>query len=162
MHTSSRRELLLPTTGDDAGVVRALLELERDAVRIYAAAADRLSDPTARTARRVLEQEQAHVRGLERSLRRLGHNPPGGTDVGVPGLERALSEGAGAFARFAAGHEERVVAAYLQAVGRLRRPGLRSPVASILANEAQHLALFREALGRNPVPRAFETGVSVH
>jgi rubrerythrin len=162
MHTSSRRGLLLPRTGNDADVVRALLRLERDAVQVYEAGASRLNGPAARLARQVLEQERAHVKGLENSLRRLGERPTSEPQPDVPGLQRAAAGGSVVFAGFAARHESEVIAAYLQALGRLRRPGLRSPVASILANEGQHLALFREALGRNPVPEAFETGGPLH
>jgi rubrerythrin len=158
MHTSGRGELLLPTTGDDAEVVRALLQLERDSVRVYEAAQGRLDGVAGRLARRILEQERAHARGLARSLRQLGRAPAREPAAQIPGLERAIARGPGAFASFAARHEAEIVGAYLQALERLRRPGLRSPVASILANEGQHLALLRETLGDDPVPRAFETG----
>jgi hypothetical protein len=40
------------------------------------------------------------------------------------------------------------------------RPGLRQPLASIMACEGQHLVVLRQALGRDPLPRAFETGRS--
>ena len=160
MHTSSRRELLLPTTGNDADVIRALLELEREAVHMYGFAAKRLDGTAGRLARRIREQERAHSDGLARSVHRLGQAPPHEGMVEMKGLRRAVDEGGPAFARFAAARESRVVAAYLRALGRLRRPGLCGPVASILANEAQHLTLLREYLGRDPVPSAYESGIS--
>ena len=40
------------------------------------------------------------------------------------------------------------------------RPGLRQPLASIMACDAQHLVVLRQALGRDPLPQAFETGRS--
>lgn len=158
MHTAGHTGLLLPRTGNDADVVRALLKLERDAVRIYERGARSLEGPTARLAEQVLQQERAHVEGLENALRRMGQRP--GTEEGpdLLGLQRAVSGGPPAFARFAARHESEMVTAYLQAIGRLRRPGLRGPLASVLVNEGQHLSLFRERLGQNPVPHAFETG----
>jgi rubrerythrin len=161
MHTSGQRRLLLPATGNDVEVVAALLQLERDAVRIYEAAQGRVDGALGRLTRRILDQERAHARGLARSLRRLGESPPSEPGAQIPGLEGALARGPRAFAGFASRHEADIVAAYLQALERLRRPGLRSPVASILANEGQHLSLLREELGGNPVPRAFETG-AVH
>jgi len=50
------------------------------------------------------------------------------------------------------------IAAYYEAQQSLRRAEFLQTAAAIMANEGQHLALLREALHREPVPNAFETG----
>lgn len=50
------------------------------------------------------------------------------------------------------------VAAYYDASKKLQQARLLQTAAQIMSNEGQHLAVLRQALGRNPVPNAFETG----
>ena len=54
--------------------------------------------------------------------------------------------------------ETNAIAAYYEAQQSLRRAEFLQTTAAIMANEGQHLALLREALHREPVPNAFETG----
>lgn len=51
-----------------------------------------------------------------------------------------------------------VVAAYLQAIPRLSQGKVRADVASILANEAQHVSVLRAKLRLSPIPSALVTG----
>ena len=60
--------------------------------------------------------------------------------------------------RFAIGLEEVAIAAYVDAVPRLSSPDLRATVSQIATNEAEHLSVLRQALGREPAPQAFVTG----
>jgi hypothetical protein len=57
--------------------------------------------------------------------------------------------------RFAASLEQGAVTAYLGAVPMLDDRELARAAASILGDEAMHLAVLRYALGDNPVPAAF-------
>jgi hypothetical protein len=52
------------------------------------------------------------------------------------------------------------LAAYYEAHAKLKDPGLLSAAASIMANEAQHLVVLRQALKKNPSPSALVTGRS--
>jgi uncharacterized membrane protein len=54
--------------------------------------------------------------------------------------------------------EMAAVAAYLDAQRKLIDAKLLQTGASIMANEAQHLVVLRQAVKRDPVPNAFETG----
>jgi hypothetical protein len=54
--------------------------------------------------------------------------------------------------------ENAQVAAYLDAITQLNKSSDRASVASILANDAQHLSVALLTLGRNPIPEAFVTG----
>lgn len=58
---------------------------------------------------------------------------------------------------FALELEAMAVAAYHDAHRRLRDVALLKTAASVMATEGQHLVVVRRALGRAPVPRAFET-----
>ena len=142
----------------DVEVLRAAVNLEQRAVFTYGAAVPRLDGRDARLARQFQGQEEQHAAGLSRALRnRGGHPPPAPRGAGdVPGLSAALSGGRTAILRFAVALEEMAVATYYDAARTLREPRLLASVARIIGNEAQHLAVLREALGRDPVPSAFE------
>ena len=57
--------------------------------------------------------------------------------------------------RFAASLEQGAVSAYLGAVPIFKNRDLAKAAASILGDEAMHLAILRNALGEAPVPGAF-------
>jgi rubrerythrin len=151
---------LLGTAGEalaaargDRQIVTAAIVLEQHAVAIYDAALEtgRLDPSLQKIVRHLRDQEREHADGLARALRGLGGRrpPPGSTLEGFPRGHR--------FANFALQMEDELIAAYYEAMPRLR-PGLRQPLASIMASEAQHLVVLRQALGRDPLPQAFETG----
>ena len=54
--------------------------------------------------------------------------------------------------------ENRVIAAYLDALPKLTSGEIRARAASILASEAEHLSVIQGALGRPQVPTAFVVG----
>jgi rubrerythrin len=146
----------------DAGILQAAVELEQRMVLAYDSAlrSGKLDAASTRVARLFRKQEQAHVDSLTAALRDLGGKPPPRprSPREVPGLAAALREGQAAITRFAIELETMAVAGYYDAQGKLESPQLLSTTASIMANEAQHLAVLRQALGRNPSPEAFVTG----
>jgi len=145
----------------DASVLEAAVGLEQQAVFAYTAAADSgklgTSEPIARL---FAEQEQEHADGLARALRERGGSPPPKptSPMDVPGLAEAAGGNAVDITNFAIELETMAVAAYYDAHGKLRAPELLATGASIMANEAQHLVVLRQALGKNPSPDAFVTG----
>ena len=148
---------------DDASVLEAAVGLEQQAVVAYTAAADSGKlGRSERVARLFAGQEQEHADGLTRALRDRGGSPPpkpaGAMDI--PGLAAAAGGDAMDILGFAVELETMAVAAYYDAHGKLGAPELLATGASIMGNEAQHLVVLRQALGRNPSPRAFVTGAS--
>lgn len=145
----------------DADVIERAVGLEQDAVFAYRAAAHtgKLGSVT-RVASLFAEQEQEHADALTRALAGLGGKPPAKPESAgdVPGLERAAAGSARELLTFAVELETMAVKAYYEAHGKLRNPRLISTSAAIMANEAQHLVVLRQALGRNPSPDAFVTG----
>jgi hypothetical protein len=137
----------------DREIVSAAIHLEWRAADIYGAAASDSSAPPAlrRLAAHLHDQEEDHAVGLVHALRGLGGRPPARPEPQHRGPRGR------AFGPFAIELENRLVAAYYEAMPRLR-PGLRQPLGSIMASEGQHLVVLREALGRDPLPQAFEKG----
>ncbi len=54
--------------------------------------------------------------------------------------------------------EQAQIEAYIAAVPLLSKGSIRAAVAAICANDAQHVAILRLELDRNPVPTAFVSG----
>jgi rubrerythrin len=156
-----RARSVLAQTRGDAEVLKAAIGMEQAAEFAYTAIADsgklgRL-DPVARL---FAQQEQEHAGALTRALRDRGGSPPAKpmSAEDVPGLVEATAGSAREVMAFAGELETAAVAAYYNALAKLEAPELLSMAASIMANEAQHLAVLRESLGRVAVPEAFVTG----
>lgn len=145
----------------DADVLERALGLEQAAVFAYrtVAAGGKLG-PTTRVARLFAEQEQEHADALTRAVEAHGGTPPAkpARIRDVPGLEVAAEGTATDILTFAVELETMATKAYYEAQGRLRAPRLVLLSATIMAADAQHLVVLRQALKRNPSPHAFVTG----
>ena len=145
----------------DAAILASAIRLERIAVAAYAAAIDSgLPDAAVRGApRRFRPPGGEHAAALTTALKDLGGTPPVGhrTPRLLASL-RASAKPASRWPSFAIELEPMAVAAYYDAQRKLRAARLLQTGASIMANEAQHLVVLRQALGRDPVPNAFENG----
>jgi hypothetical protein len=144
----SRRELILAAFAraeGDTSIVRRAVEMELEMARAYASMGAGVSRAE------LLEQDaRAHAESLTASLKRLGGTPPAAPP-------RATAEPRPS-AALALRLELMAVAAYHDALGKLRNPALLHTTASIMANHGQHLVVLREELGGDPLPTAFETG----
>lgn len=144
---------------DDATILAAAIGLEQTAVVAYDTAADSglLDRATTGVAELFRDQEQEHADGLTTALEALGGSapePPTADSIeGLGGL-RSQEE----VANFAIELETMAVAAYYDAHQKLQDAKLLQTGASIMANEGQHLVVLRQAVGKAPVPNAFETG----
>lgn len=144
---------------DDATVLAAAIGLEQTAVVAYdtAARSGLLDRATTGVAELFRDQEQEHADGLTTALEALGGSapePPTADSIeGLGGL-RSQEE----VANFAIELETMAVAAYYDAHQKLQDAKLLQTGASIMANEGQHLVVLRQAVGKDPVPNAFETG----
>jgi len=138
----------------DVNVLNEALELEHEAVAAYSAALEVLTGSALRAGRTFRDHEREHVQALTRAIRDLGGRPTKPGRFEFPRL-RTQEE----VLRFAVELENGAVAAYVDAIPKLDDPDLRSTAASIVANEAEHLAVLHEAMGERAVPAAFVTGV---
>jgi Ferritin-like domain len=143
----TRRQLILAAfarAGSDTAILRRAIEMELEMALAYETIGGTLS-----AAGLFERQARAHAESLSESLKRLGGKPP-------PAPRRAGEQEAGAASALRL--ELTAVAAYHDALGRLRNPAVLRTVSSVMANHGQHLVVLREALGREPLPTAFETG----
>jgi rubrerythrin len=144
---------------DDAGILSSAIRLENTAVSAYAAAVKSgvLTPQLRRTAALFGRQEAEHAAALTAALKSLGGTPPAGTDAKLlTPLQSARSQKQ--VIEFAIELETMVVAAYSDASKKLRQARLLQTSAQIMSNEGQHLVVLRQALGKDPVPNAFENG----
>ena len=138
----------------DVELLGRALELERRTVAAYTAGIPLLTRPDAKTAKQFLNEELQHTGELLGLIKAAGGKliaPAASYDIGHP------TDGSGVLALL---HElERAqIAAYLSAIPELVPGPVRAAVASILANDAQHVAILRLAQGLSPAPSAFVTG----
>jgi rubrerythrin len=91
------------------------------------------------------DHEREHVRAIERTLAARGDRNPRAT-APPPELNAALRSRE-SFARYAIDLEDQAAAAYTDAAGSIREPGLRQPLGSIMACTVAHVVALRDSLG---------------
>lgn len=140
--------------GADVLILNGLLGLEQHAIAGYTAGIPLLDHSVAKAAQQFLSQELAHSQALSDLIRKAGgkpNEPPPSYDLGHP------TTNAQVLALFR-DLESAQLAAYVRMIPLLTPGRLRSAVAAIFANDAQHLAFLHQQLGQVPVPTAFVTG----
>jgi rubrerythrin len=150
-------------TGGDAEILTSAIHVEQVAVLAYdAALGGRLLTPSfAKVLTRFRAHEQAHADRLTTALTDLGGTPPPkATDADLRKALKGVADprSQADVVNLTIELEMATVAAYLDAQRKLIDAKLLQTGASIMANEAQHLVVLRQAVKREPVPSAFETG----
>jgi len=150
----------------DPDILEKAIGLERVAILAYGVAIDSklLSTGFERVARRFRDHETEHAGTLTAALMDLGGTPPPKqpTVADIDGVVKGIGDvkSQADVANFAIELEMAAVAAYYDAHRKLIDAKLLQAGASIMANEAQHLVVLRQAVKRSPVPNAFETGTT--
>ncbi|HET9105470.1 MAG TPA: ferritin-like domain-containing protein [Solirubrobacteraceae bacterium] len=138
----------------DIALLARLLDLERRTVAAYTAGIPLLDRDQGKVAKQFLDLELQHTGELISLIKAAGGKA----------LPRA--------APFDLGHprdatgvlvllhslEQAQIALYLQTIPRLAPGPVRAAAATIVASDAQHLAVLRSLQGRPPMPSAFVTG----
>ncbi len=139
----------------DVEILNGALDLELLAVAGYKAGAAQLRGSVLQIGKSFLEQEQEHADGLAAAIKDAGGRPNRAKSSynDFPRMHTQTD-----VLRFAIDLENTAIAAYIDALPKLSQKDLRSTVAAIITNEAEHVAVLLHALGRNPVPAAFVTG----
>lgn len=150
-------------TSSDADILVKAIHIEQVAVLAYTAAIDSklLSKSFAAVAVSFRSHEQAHVDVLLTALTDLGGVvPPKATAKDIDGVAAGLGDvtSQADVAHVAIELEMAAVAAYYDAQSKLIDAKLLQTSASIMADEAQHLVVLRQAVKLDPTPSAFETG----
>jgi rubrerythrin len=142
------------TDVNDLVVLNSAIDLEHEAVAAYTAAMGVLTGDNLRAARQLRDQERQHIVRLGAAIRQMGGKPNAAR--GSYSFPRLRTEQD--VLRFASRLENTAIAAYIDAIPRINSAELRAGVASILANEAEHLAILNSASGLRTAPDAFVTG----
>jgi len=138
----------------DVEILNGALDLELMAVAAYKAGAGKLTGDRLAMVKDFLEQEQEHADGLAAAIKDADGTPNRAKEAYDFPVLRSPSD----VLRFAVDVENTAIAAYIDALPKLTQGDLRSTAASIITNEAEHLSILLEELGREPVPAAFVTG----
>jgi Ferritin-like domain len=143
-----------PVLDTDVGLLNHLLHLERVGIAAYTAGTPLLAPATVNAGKLFLNDELAHAGALGALIKAAGaepNKPAPSYDLGHPRTSQEV---------LALLHEieQMQIGAYLAALPRLSPGTVKQSVAAILANDAQHAAVVRAALGQPAVPSAFVTG----
>ena len=150
---ADEESITLATRASDIEILNDVLDLEHAAVAAYTAGIPLLSGHAQDAGAQFLGQELSHVKALTGAVTGAGgkpNRPRARYDLGNPrGQAEVLA--------MLDATEEALVDIYLDAIPKLSPGWLRAAVASILANEAQHISVLRAARGLAPAPSAFLT-----
>ncbi len=139
----------------DQRILATALAAEREAVAAYQLGADSglLQPPVRRLALQFQGHHKAHADVLAATISKLGGtvaNAPERYDFPADQLQSQHD-----VLHFAAGLEHGAVGAYAGAIRKFEDRELSHAAATILADEAMHWAVLRQALKLEPVPGAF-------
>lgn len=138
----------------DVEILNGALDLELRAIAAYKAGAGRLRGERLAIVKVFLEQEQEHADGLAGAIKDADGTPNRAKSAYDFPVMRTEAD----VLRFAIELENTAIAAYIDALPKFSQADLRATVSSIITNEAEHVSVLLEALGRDPVPAAFVTG----
>ena len=143
------------TGSQDVAILNSALASEREAIAAYQLGAESgLLEPGVKVvAVKFQGHHKAHADLLAATVTKLGGNPAEAKKKYDFPVEKLKSQAD--VLRFAAQLEAGAVTAYLGAVPVLGNRELARVAASILGDEAMHLAILRSVLGEDPVPSAF-------
>ena len=143
------------TVAQDVRILNTAIAAEHEAVAAYQLGADSglLQAEVVKVALTFQDHHKQHAEALAKAVRGLGGiDAPPRKEYDFPaGKLKAQSD----VLQFAAGLERGAVSAYAGAIPLFANRELSSAAASILADEAMHWAVLRNALGLDPVPGAF-------
>lgn len=147
----------VPDKEADAEILNGILAGQVAAVGAYDRSLRALGGPDLAVAREFRAQEQEHIDAIVKALRGLGAEAePAPEEIEAEGLKTEADHLA-----FLYEVESATIDAELSAISKLTGSWPRSLLATIVANQAQHLVLLRRALGAKPletVPVPFENG----
>lgn len=146
----------------DIATMNVALGLEHQAIAAYTAGAETklLSDGVLKVAVKFMDQHKQHRDALASTIKKLGGKP---VEAQSKYDVVAIAKGVGVTSittekdviTLAMKLEDQATKAYLGAIPTFENKDVVKAAASIMADEAQHTAILRSALGEDPVPQAF-------
>jgi hypothetical protein len=143
------------TAGQDVRILNTAIAAEHEAVAAYQLGAESglLSAGVVKVALTFQGHHNEHIEVLASTVRKLGGQATDAKDKYNFPVSQLKQESD--VLKFAAGLERGAVSAYAGAIPLFDNRDLAKAAASILADEAMHWAVLRQALGLDPVPGAF-------
>jgi hypothetical protein len=138
----------------DVEILSGLLDRKYKTISAYTAAIPLLAGKAQNNAKQILSQEVAHsgeLYGLIRKAKGAGNRPQPSYPLGHPRTHVQVLELLHTL-------EQEQIAAFLDAIPSVSPGSVRAVLASVLANDAQHVVLLRRALRVDPLPEPFPTG----
>ena len=138
----------------DVAILNAALDREHQLIAAYTAGIPLLVEPGRVAAEQFLGQHLAHAGQLAGWIKQAhaeANKPLAAYGLGHPRTAMEMLTGLHSL-------ENAMIAAYLAAIPKLSPGKLRANTASMLANEAQHVAVLRSVLGLQPAQSALVTG----
>jgi hypothetical protein len=148
------RAIPTPARDADVTILNGLLDLAQRTVAAYTACVPLFSGHVKAAGKQFLAQDLAHAGELYRLIKQAEgepNKPQASYDLGKP-------RGRTDLVRLLHQLEGQMVAHYLQALPSLSPGSVRAAVASIMANDAQHVVVLRLALRLPPIPSPLVTG----
>jgi hypothetical protein len=149
----------VPDREADVEILNGILSRQSAAADAYDRTLSHLGGRNLALARVFLAQEQEHVDAIVKALRGLG----GRAEPEAEEIEAGKLKAEADHLRFLYELEGATIDAELSAISKLNASWPRSLLASIVADQAQHLTLLRGMLGARPIdtiPDAFENGTA--
>ena len=149
------RSIPAPARDADVTILNGLLDRAQRTTAAYTASVPLLSGHLHDAGKQFLDQDLAHAGELYRLIKQAGgepNKPQASYDLGKP-------RGRTDFVRLLHQLERDMVTHYLQALPSLSPGSVRAAVASMMANDAQHIVVLRIALHMPPIPGPLVTGV---
>jgi Ferritin-like domain len=143
-----------PVLNTDVDLLNQLLHLEHWGIAAYTAGTPLLAPAVTKAGALFLNDELSHAGSLAGLVRAAGGKPIKPAPSYPLGHPRSSDD----VLRLLHMIENAQLSAYLRAMGQLQPGFVKASVASILANDAQHVAVVRAALHQPAVPTAFATG----
>lgn len=143
-----------PVLDSDVALLNHLLDLEHWAIAAYTAGTPLLGPAVVKAGQLFLNDEMSHAGTLAGLVKAAGGKPL------MPAASYPLGHPSSSDDVLAVLHEieNAQITAYLNAITLLEPGSVKSSVAAILANDAQHVAVVRAALRQPAVPSPFVTG----
>ena len=143
-----------PVLDTDVDLLQQLLHLEHVGIWAYTAGTPLLAPAVTKAGALFLNDELAHAGALAGLINAAGGKPIKPASSYPVGHPRTSQEVLELLHRI----ENMQISAYLGAITRLSPGSVKQSVASIMSNDAQHVAVIRAALHQPAVPSAFVTG----
>lgn len=138
----------------DVGYLNHALDLKHYMVGAYTAATPLLKGRTHAAAKRFLAQDLSHVSQLISLIKHAGGTP----NEPQPVYNLGRPHGPNGILQLLENAENSVIAGFQELLPKVAPGTVRASLASIIANDAQHVTVLRLNLRRNPIPVAFVTG----